>query len=536
MAPEFSKRLGAALLAATCLTTTLAAAQPALAHGVLRLDESAPGDIDPATGNDNADTILSINLYDALVAPKQGGTGYVPLLARSWSTEDGLTYTVDLRDDVTFLSGNPMTAEDVVFSLDRMKALGQGVSYLFDKVESAKAVDAHTVQFTLSSKFAPFVAALVRLPIFDKKTVMDHLEPGDTQMGDWGTKWLSQHSAGTGAYSVVSHNPQEETVMQRNPDYFLGFDEAAPDTVRLRYSLEPATVRTLIAQGEHDISSQWLPPEVMSALAKGGAQLLSEPAAGAFYIKFNTRKPPLDDANCRLALANAFDYASALKLVAVSKDISQGTAPTGLIPKGLMGADDESHTLKQDMAKAKEYLSQCKYTPSDYTLDISWIGEVPLEERFALLLQANFTQLGFKAEIRKMPWALFASQVTSPETTPMISQVLNTTATGDPDALLYNMYHSSAAGTWASPEWLKDDQVDSLLDEGRTETDPEKRDAIYHQLNDRLMALAPSINMYDAQEVFAGSTRISAPALSDPEKKFPLSPFGFTFRLIDVKD
>ena len=70
---------------------------------------------------------------------------------------DGNAYTFKLRADAKFQSGNPVTAEDVVFSLDRMKALGQGLSYLFTVVEKVEAVDAGTVKFTLSSPYAPFV-------------------------------------------------------------------------------------------------------------------------------------------------------------------------------------------------------------------------------------------------------------------------------------------------------------------------------------------------------------------------------------------
>ena len=99
---------------------------------------------------------------------------------------------------------------------------------------------------------------------------------GEGEMKDWGQAYLSTHGGGSGAYKVVSHNPQEETVMAKNADYFLGVPAKAPDTVRLRYGLEAATVRTLVAQGEHDITSQWLPPEVLKALAADGAQLLTE--------------------------------------------------------------------------------------------------------------------------------------------------------------------------------------------------------------------------------------------------------------------
>ena len=70
-----------------------------------------------------------------------------------------------------------MTADDVVFSFDRMKALKQGLFFLFIDVKSAEAVDAHTVKFTLSGPYAPFMSALFRLPIVDKKLVLANLGP-----------------------------------------------------------------------------------------------------------------------------------------------------------------------------------------------------------------------------------------------------------------------------------------------------------------------------------------------------------------------
>jgi len=156
-------------------------------------------------------------------------------------------------------------------------------------------------------------------------------------MKDWGEAYLAANGGGTGAYAVTEHNPQEATVMEKNDGYFLGVPEAAPDTVRLRYGLEAATVRTLVSQGEHDIASQWLPPEVITALAGDGAQLFSESGTGGFYIKMNTAKAPLDDVNCRLALAHAFDYESALRLTAITDDVAAGTPSTGAIPVGMYG-------------------------------------------------------------------------------------------------------------------------------------------------------------------------------------------------------
>ena len=223
-------------------------------------------------------------------------------------------------------------------------------------------------------------------------------------------------------------------------------------------------------------------------------------------------------------------------MIAITDDVSQGSASTGAVPVGMFGANPADQTLAADLEKAKAYLAECKYKPEDINLEISWIAEVPLEERFALLMQANFTQLGIKSEIKKLPWALFAEQVSKPENTPHISQLFVNAVTGDPDTLLYGMYHSSAAGTWQSPEYLKDEMVDALLEEGRTATSEEARNAAYGKLNARLMEIAPTIYGYDRQSVFAASNRVKAPALSDPSKAFGLDGMGFSFRLMEVAD
>ncbi|MEM6498791.1 MAG: ABC transporter substrate-binding protein, partial [Pseudomonadota bacterium] len=120
--------LAAAFLAATTLT-----AAPVVAQSVLRLDEVAVGELDPAKASDYADSILMFNVYDTLILPNQGGPGHQPHLAASWDV-DGSSYVFTLRDGVAFQSGNPLTAADVVYSLERMQSIGQGLSYLFGGV------------------------------------------------------------------------------------------------------------------------------------------------------------------------------------------------------------------------------------------------------------------------------------------------------------------------------------------------------------------------------------------------------------------
>jgi peptide/nickel transport system substrate-binding protein len=527
----YRKGLVAGLLAASIFT-----AAPAWAERVLRLDEAPVGEIDPAKATDYADTVLMVNLYDTLVFPKEGAPGVDALLATGWTT-DGKTYTFKLRDDVKFHSGNPLTADDVVFSFNRLVAMGQGFASLFvGRVDKVEAIDPHTVKFTLKEPYAPFLASLVRLEVVDAKTVMANKKDGKYgEFGDYGEAYLSAHDAGSGAYTVESQNPQSETVMVKFPGYFGGFADKAPDRVRYRYGMEAATVRAALSRGEHDIADLWIPPEVIKALAaEKSIKLYSEGGATGEYVKLNTQRAPLDDVHCRMALTYGFDYGTALKLLKINDKFSQGIPANGPIPSGLLGHDD-APAFKQDLDKAKAELEQCKYKGDQLTLDVSWIAEVPARERIALLMKANFESLGFKVNVTKVPWALLTEQVTKPETTPHAAEIAVAAVTPDPDSLLYNMYSSKVPGTWMSAEHLSDAKVDELLEAGRSESDPAKRGEIYKQLSARLRELAPSLYLYELTGVFTVRAAITIPAMADASKRY-FDNYNLIFRQISVAD
>ena len=103
------------------------------AGGTLRLDEVAVGEADPAKATDFADGIIMENVYDALVTEPQGGGPVIGKLAKEWEvSNNGTTITFHLNENVKFSSGNDMTADDVVYSYERLMGLKLGWSYLFD--------------------------------------------------------------------------------------------------------------------------------------------------------------------------------------------------------------------------------------------------------------------------------------------------------------------------------------------------------------------------------------------------------------------
>lgn len=509
-----------------------------LAQRVLRLDESAVGELDPAKATDYADSQLMFNVYDTLVWSNSEGT-IVPLLAESWTTsEDGTLYTFKLRDDVKFHDGSALAASDVVFSLQRMLAVNQGFSYLFDGwVTDVSAVDDTTVTFALTQPYAPFLASLVRLPIVNEAVVRANLAAGDYgELGDYGQGFLSTHDAGSGAYTVVSHNPQELTVMHKFDDYFQGFSDKAPDEVRLRYSLEAAAVRTLMSRHEHDITSQWLPTEVLAAMSRDGLPIYTEGGTSIFYITLNSQRAPTDDVHLRKAIALAFDYDALISILQVTPEVSLGTKVAGPLPAGFPGADPSLPLPNRDLEAAKAELALSSYDPSKVSVDIAWVAEVPMEEKIALLFQQNLSEIGINVNVVRVPWALLTEQASKAETTPNATTVFVSTPFPDADSQLYSMYHSEAAGTWLSMSWVNDAQVDALLNAGRVETDPEARDQIYYELQQRILDIRPAIFGYEQFAAFAHQPNVIVPTLADHSQSVAgIMGGNWLFRLIQVE-
>lgn len=501
------------LLSAAILT----AGTMAFADTTLRLDLAPVGEIDPAKSKDYADSVAVNNVYDTLIADKQGG-GVGPHLATSWKA-DGNTYTFTLRDGVKFASGNTLSADDVVFSVNRFLKMADGYSYLISKVKDVKALDSKTVQFTLSEPYAPFMSALKKVWIVDSKVVADK-EDG----------WLSKNSAGSGAYVVTSHNPQNLTVFEKRDGYWAKSNPDAPDTVRMSYGMEPATVRASIEKGTHDLSSQWLPPEVLKALDKSGkAKIVSESGGGQLYVKMNTQKAPFDDIHCRKGFVSAFNYDTVIKMIQVTPEKSAGSVANGTIPAGMMGYDANMPAFKQDLDTAKAHFAKCKYDASSLDIELSWMAEVPIEERFALMMQSDLKKIGIKSHVKKVPWVLFQDLSTKPETTPQVTQIFVVSNTSDPDALLFQQFHSGSKGLWSSTSWLNNAEVDSLLEKARAEGDIAKRTELYKQANKKIVELAPGVFGYDMVGLMALNNRVEWPPLEDPSKAYTTSTYNIRF-------
>jgi len=471
---------------------------PAAEKRSLNVSFSWPTYIDPAVGSDFSSTSSLANLYDSLVFPNTEG-GVDPHLAESWDvSDDGLTWTFKLKEGVKFHNGDDLMASDVAWSMNRLLEIGEGLAYVFlGTVESATAVDDYTVEFKLTQPSGLFLISLIRLYVANEDQVMENIvTPGPYgDKGDFGKGWLLTNDAGSGAYTVKEFPLEEYLLMEKNEDWFGTFHPDAADEVRFIATTEPATVRTMMSRGELQISDQWQTVEALEALDEmEGVDVAAFPVLTEFYYMIHTQKPPTDDIHFRRAMAYAFDYDAAVGLEWTGTQQSQGP-----VPAITAGHNPDVFVFTRDLDKAREELALSAYADQleDYPVQVHWITEVPAEEKWALLFQANMAEIGIPVEIVGTPWMSVVEETADMEASPHIVTIYVSADFPEAGSLLKVRYHSDAAATWSQNEWLLDPELDGKIDDALTTVDQEERYAKYRDLQDEIVDLSPSIFLYD---------------------------------------
>jgi peptide/nickel transport system substrate-binding protein len=454
------------------------------------------GTIDPAKGTDYTQTMALVNLYDPLVFPDTEGT-LQPHLAEDWTvSEDNKTYTFTLREGVTFHSGNPVRAEDVVFSLERFFDINQGYSSLLTGVlskDGVTAVDDRTVEFTLDRVHSPFLASMVLLFVVDKKDVLDNAESGEFgDRGDYGQQYLNSADAGSGAYSLGSFERQAQISFRRYDGYWQEWPEGAFDEVRIRIITKDPTVRSLVKTGELDMTSQYQSQETYAQLEqRENIRVETIPTVTMFYFKLNTQKPPVDDPAVREAMAYGFDYETARTEIAPGSLPAQGPLAPSF---GVHNENLDQPTYQPE--KAKQILEDAGYTDGDLTVSNTYVKDYALEEKMGLLFQQNMDEIGIDVELNPQTWGTMTELATSVEKTPHINQVFYGPVYPSPYAVFFNQYHSEASETWISMEHLENDEIDAMIDDAKSIVDPEARAEVYEELQTKLVDLHPDLFIF----------------------------------------
>ncbi|WP_181178340.1 ABC transporter substrate-binding protein [Mesorhizobium sp. B4-1-3] len=326
--------------------------------------------MDPGEAFELSAAEVNANVYDLLVRFDLTDTTKVkPDLAESWTVSaNGLTYTFKLRSGLKFASGNPITAEDVAWSFERVVRLDKTPAFIIEQLgltgdnvtERAKAMGPDVFALTVDEPYSPtFVLnclASTVASVVDKKLVLDHLKavaPNDDYRydNDFGNDWLKTHTAGSGPFKLREWRANEALVLDRN-DQFWG-EKAKLSRVIYRHMKESSTQRLALEAGDIDVARN-LDPNDLDAVAKNDEiSLSSAPKGTIYYLSLNQRNEKLARPEVRQAFKYLVDYdAIGTTLIRGIGEIHQT-----FLPKGVLG-ELEENPFKLDVAKAKELLDR----------------------------------------------------------------------------------------------------------------------------------------------------------------------------------
>jgi peptide/nickel transport system substrate-binding protein len=444
------------------------------------------------------------NLYEQLlrINPPGSKERFTPLLAESWeSSADGLTWTFNLRPNVKFHDGEPLTAEAVKKSIEASKDHG-GASFIWGPVKSIEAVDDLTVKFTLdyAAPLDLIASSLYGAWIVSPKA-LDAAAKDDTY-------FEKGVAAGTGPYRLESYIPDKEVLLSADPAYWGGWNDVKHfDKVLITITPEAVQQQQMLDGGEVDLALSIPLENIGDYKDKPGYTFHEEPSFFNYVGLFNTTRQPLDNKLVRQALSYAIPYDDIIKLGAQG----YGTQSRGPVPEGVWPWSADVPQYKHDPDKARELLQQAGVQPGDLKLKLTYASENQNEERFAPLIKDAFAEVGVDVSIEPL---LFNQQWELAKADPAKAQDIflllywPTYSDAGTDNL-WSLFHSSKKPFFNLSYW-KNDQFDKLIDDAATLTvsDPQKSQQMYTDAMKLLVDEAPGAFFYDTKAVFAIPDRI----------------------------
>lgn len=432
---------------------------------------------DPIVPFDNMSIWTMLLIYDQILRVGPDGLSLEGGLAETWeASDDGLTYTFHLRE-TNFHDGTPCTSEDVAFCLDRCaKSEESGWAFLFGAVETIEAPDPQTLVVSLSTTWAPFEAdlALYGASIFPKAAFEAQGEE------------LWEHPIGTAAYMFESWAKGSEVVLTKNPNYW---EEGKPYLDQLTFKvLTDSNARVLQLQGgELDIATD-VPFNQVEPLSQNPDFVLVPDAVAKFeYIGLNITKAPLDDK----ALRQAINYAVNKDVIVQNVLFGAGQPATSYLPL-MVGHDPESPGYPFDLEKAKQLVAESN-SPDGFAFELlSSVGDA-VGSQICQLVAAMLAEIGGTVTITQLEPGIQTDRVHSLDFD--ASKAYYTTDIIDPDELTAFAVYSNG-GSQAVWTGYKNEEVDALIEQAQTETDPDARQELYNEIQAIHLDDAPMIFLF----------------------------------------
>jgi peptide/nickel transport system substrate-binding protein len=470
--------------------------------------------LDPVRATDSESIEVGELIFEGLVGWKAGTTEIEPRLATSWQvSDDGLSWTFNLRSHVQFHDGTPFDANAVVFSFERLlvkghpQSLGDAGHYwksMLKDVEKVVAIDPLTVEIHTSRKYAPLLGDLAMYPMVSPAAVRK-----------WGAKF-ADHPVGTGPFQFEDWIKESRVVVRRFEGYWgrpAGLNEIVFQVV------VDARQRLInLESGSVDLATSILPDEQPFVELHPDLELHHAAGNDISYLAFNTQRAPFDDVRVRRAGNYAVNKEPIVKLGYQGHAIAADTP----LPPQMWGYHEPATRYQYDPIAAKRLLAEAiadgKFDPARvYKLYAPSTPRpyLPQPERVARFLQASLEQAGIHTELIMQPYAEFRATVQAGQHDLCVFGWVGDT--GDPDNFLYVLLHSKQSNTETGAQNValyRDSEVDDLLLQAQEAPDEATRSAIYASVQDKVAADAPWVPIAHSELVVAGRKELEGVVLS----------------------
>jgi oligopeptide transport system substrate-binding protein len=452
------------------------------------INNAEPESLDPAIITGIPEFRIDIGLFEGLMQLDPKTAQPIPGLAQSWDiSPDGCTYTFHLRTNLVWSAGEPITADDVVYSWLRAASpatasdyaeeyfyLKNGEAFVTGKIEDPALVGVHapdkfTVRVELNHPTA-FFLDLCALPVMS-------VVPRQA-IEKYGDRWLmARPLPASGPFELVYWRPNDKVRLKKNPLYW----DAANTRSQIIDILpvgSPDTALNLYEGGQADIvfDRTLVPGELLDVLLKR-PDFHSFDYLGTYFIRFNVTKKPFDDPRVRRALALAID-----KDRIVTKIMRAGEKPAAtLVPPGTTDYTSPPG-LGYDPALARKLLSEAGYPGGkgfprfEYMFNAAAGGGDKMHEDIAVELQQMWRDnLGIKMDLRQVEWKVLLSSLSH-----LDYETARSSWIGDYDDAntFLDMFISNNGNNRTG--W-KSAQYDALINEANEQTDVKKREQIFQQ-------------------------------------------------------
>jgi peptide/nickel transport system substrate-binding protein len=472
--------------------------------------QDLPANLDPHQILDVGMTQYALNTYDNLYRYEDNPPRMQPWLAEGHTVSgDGLIWEFKLRDGVKFHDGSELTAADVVYSFQRLLAIGRAPASSFLSIlkpDSVTAPDRKTVRVTLGQPYGPFFSMIPMVFIVNPRAIK-----ANEESGDWGAKWLASNEAGSGAYRLApaTYVPLERADVEKFDDHFFGWGDNPQAVKRIEWRPTKVTSTRVLAllNGTLDMTDSFLPVDQVERIDKSGnAHVAKNVTMRLLVIRMNNTKPPFDNINARKCFAHAFNYAGFIDEI-VKGNAQRNPAP---LPNNIWGYPKDVTGYEFDLAKAKEYFDKAVAEGAPMKRPIELHVQQPLEQtvQAGQLFQSDLATVGIDLKLVNDTFANMTSASTKPESTPEMWIHWVSTYYVDPDNWIGQMYDSRFHGTWKASNWYTNPQVDDLLRKARFMTEQEDRAPLYEQAARLIVADSPDIWIYNMIEVCGLANRV----------------------------